>query len=217
MTSARAPQADEPRPHDAPAAPDLAAPTSTAGAQLRRIVGTFSARQMLSLWVEDWVGTLLRSIPGLTGFALRSWFYKLLFARQGGFGFIYRNVYFMHSYAIRMGRNVHIHWGAFFDGRGGLTIGDDVLIGPHVVIVTSQHHWTDPSLPIVQQGHLPAPVVIGDDVWIGANAVITPGVTVATGTVVGAGSVVTRSTEPYTIVAGVPARPIGERPKPTPR
>jgi acetyltransferase-like isoleucine patch superfamily enzyme len=191
------------------------APTTTAAAQIRRIVGTLTLRQAISLWIEDWVGTLLRSVPGLLGFALRSWFYRLLFAGHGGFGFIYRNVNFVHSYGIRFGRNYHINSGAFFDGRGGLTFGDNVLIGPNVVIVSSQHHWSDPSLPIIQQGHRCAPVEVGDDVWIGANAVITPGVKLATGTVVGSGSVVTKSTEPYSIVAGVPARVIGSR-KPPP-
>jgi galactoside O-acetyltransferase len=82
------------------------------------------------------------------------------------------------------------------------------------VLLSSQHHWSDPSLPIVLQGHRLAPTTIGDDVWIGANVVVTPGVTIAPGTVIGAGSVVTADTAPYTIVAGVPARHIGDRPRP---
>ena len=57
-------------------------------------------------------------------------------------------------------------------------------------------------------------MTIGDDVWIGGNVVVTPGVTIATGTVVGAGAVVTGDTTPYSIVAGVPARLMGERPRP---
>ncbi|HEY8515482.1 MAG TPA: DapH/DapD/GlmU-related protein [Candidatus Binatia bacterium] len=190
------------------------APTTTAGAQIRRFLGTITLRQAIVLYAEEWIGSLLRGIPSMLGFALRAWFYRLLFAHWGGFGFICRNVNFIHSYGIRIGRNYHINTGCLFDGRGGLTIGDNVLIGPNVVIVSSQHHWSDPSLPIIQQGHRSAPIVIGDDVWIGANSVVTPGVTIATGTVVGSGSVVTKSTEPYTIVAGVPARVIGRRERP---
>ena len=182
--------------------------------QLRRLLGTITFRQAATLWLEEWVGTLLRSIPSLLGFGLRFAFYRLLFERIDGFGYISRNVNFIHSYGISFGRNYHINTGCTFDGRGGLTMGDHVLIGPNVVIVSSQHRWDlSTELPMIQQGHQSAPVVIGDDVWIGANSVVTPGVTLAEGTVVGAGSVVTSSTEPYTIVAGSPARPIGTRPQ----
>lgn len=182
--------------------------------QLRRLLRTITFRQAATLWLEEWVGTLLRSIPSLLGFGLRFAFYRLLFERIEGFGYISRNVNFIHSYGISFGRNYHINTGCTFDGRGGLTMGDHVLIGPNVVIVSSQHRWDlSTELPMIQQGHQSAPVVIGDDVWIGANSVVTPGVTLAEGTVVGAGSVVTSSTEPYTIVAGSPARPIGTRPQ----
>ena len=183
-------------------------------AQVRRFVRSVSARQLLTIWVEEWVGGLVRSIPGLAGFGLRYLLYRVLFTRLDGFCFIYPGVRLMRTCGIRAGRNLHINGGAFIDARGGLTFGAHVLIGPNAVIVSSRHHWTDPSVPIVLQGHLTAPVTIGDDVWIGGNAVILPGVTVATGTVVAAGAVVTNDTPPYSIVAGVPARPTGERPRP---
>jgi galactoside O-acetyltransferase len=186
---------------------------SVAG-QIRRFARSHSLRQLVTVWVEEWVGALFRPLPDVIGFGLRYALYRLLFARLDGFCFIYPGARLMHTYGIRAGRNLHMHGGAFIDARGGLTIGSHVLIGPNAVIVTSRHHWTDPSLPIVLQGHLPEPVTIGDDVWIGANVVITAGVTIATGTVVGAGAVVTDDTTPYSIVGGVPARPIGERPRP---
>jgi acetyltransferase-like isoleucine patch superfamily enzyme len=139
---------------------------------------------------------------------------RAIFARLDGPCFLYAGARLIHCYGISAGRNLRINSGAFIDARGGLTIGSDVLIGPNAVIVTSDHHWTDTTLPIVMQGHQPAPVAIGDDVWIGANAVVMPGVHVATGTVIGAGAVVTADTKPYAIVAGVPARHIGDRPRP---
>jgi acetyltransferase-like isoleucine patch superfamily enzyme len=104
--------------------------------------------------------------------------------------------------------------GSYLDGRGGLTIGDHVMVGQNALIVTSQHHWTDPTLPMSHQGHRLDPVTVGDDVWVGAHAVVLPGVKVATGTVIGAGAIVTHDTEPYSLVGGVPARKIGERPRP---
>jgi acetyltransferase-like isoleucine patch superfamily enzyme len=189
-------------------------PRASVPAQLRRFLGTLSAGQAMSVWLEQWLGGIFRSIPSFLGFGLRFVLYRCLFARLDGFCFIYPGAYLTHTYGIRAGRNLHVNGGAFFDGRGGLTIGENVLVGPNTVLLSSQHHWSDPSLPIVLQGHRLAPTTIGDDVWIGANVVITPGVTIANGTVIGAGSVVTADTAPYTIVAGVPARHIGDRPRP---
>jgi galactoside O-acetyltransferase len=94
------------------------------------------------------------------------------------------------------------------DGR--ITIGNGVLIASNVVLRSSDHA-TARCAPIRNQPHIRGEIVVEDDVWIGSNAVITSNVTLAMGTVVGAGAVVTRSTEPYSIVAGVPARKIGER------
>ncbi|OFW15360.1 MAG: hypothetical protein A3F69_02290 [Acidobacteria bacterium RIFCSPLOWO2_12_FULL_66_10] len=88
---------------------------------------------------------------------------------------------------------------------GGVTIGDRVLVAAHAVITSRQHPTRLPRFGVTED----APVVIGDDVWIGAGAVILPGVTVGCGAIVGAGAVVTTSVEPFTIVGGVPARPIG--------
>jgi acetyltransferase-like isoleucine patch superfamily enzyme len=186
-------------------------------AQVLRLVRSLTLRQVVTTYLDEWVGGLLRSIPGFLGCTLRWAYYRLAFARLDGFCFIAAGARLTHTYGIRVGRNLHLNGGAFFDGRGGLTLGNNVLVGPNAVILSSQHHWDDPTLPIVLQGHRLAATTIGDDVWIGANAVITPGVTVATGTVVGAGAVVTTDTEPYSIVAGVPARAIGSRPRPAPR
>ncbi|MFP6660050.1 MAG: acyltransferase [Myxococcota bacterium] len=185
---------------------------ATALGQIGRLLGSLSLRQAATVYAEEWIGSLLRPVPSLLGCGLRFLFYRLLFSELGGFGYISRRVEFVHSYGMRLGRNHHINVGCHFDARGGLTIGENVLFGPNVVVVSSQHQWdADPKLPIIQQGHRAAAVSIGDDCWIGANAVITPGVAVGTGTIVGAGSVVTSSTEPYSIVAGSPARVIGQR------
>jgi maltose O-acetyltransferase len=178
-------------------------------------MGTLRLGQAFTVWVEQWLGAICRSLPSFLGFGVRFVLYRGLFARLEGFCFIYPGAYLTHTYGIRVGRNLHMNGGAFLDGRGGLTIGSDVLIGPNSVLLSSQHHWSDPTLPIVLQGHRLAPTTIGDDVWIGANVVVTPGVHIATGTVVGAGSIVTGDTEPYSIVVGVPARMTGKRPRPT--
>jgi acetyltransferase-like isoleucine patch superfamily enzyme len=91
-----------------------------------------------------------------------------------------------------------------------ITIGRDVLLGPGVTIVSSNHGIAAGQLMREQPGS-DADVVIGNDVWIGAHVVVTPGVTIGDGCVVGAGAVVTKSLPPNSICVGVPARVIGHR------
>lgn len=107
---------------------------------------------------------------------------------------------------LRFGERVFVNSGCRFQDQGGITIGDDALIGHNVVIATLNHDL-DPAL---RAGTTPRPVVIGRKVWIGANATVLPGVTIGDGAVVAAGAVVTGDVDPMTIVGGVPARRIRE-------
>lgn len=107
---------------------------------------------------------------------------------------------------IIIGRQSVINQQCCLDGRGGLSIGNYVSISPGVWILTDTHDMNDPLFREVL-----APVKINDYAWIGSRAMILPGVTVGEGAVVGAGAVVTRDVEPYTVVGGIPARPIGTR------
>ena len=105
--------------------------------------------------------------------------------------------------------NKNVRLGA--DGGGSVSLGAQVMIGPNVVIDPSRHNHDRLDLPMRQQGLSYADIVIEDDVWIGANAVILQGVTVGRGAIVGAGAVVTADVPPLAVVAGVPARIINHR------
>jgi maltose O-acetyltransferase len=93
-------------------------------------------------------------------------------------------------------------------GHGGITIGKRVMIASNTSITTITHDYNDPEM---YKTIIKKPIVIEDDAWIGANAVIMPGIVLGKGCVVGAGSVVTADVEPMSIVAGVPARYIKSR------
>ena len=179
--------------------------------QISNFFKSFSIKQLLVLFLEEYVAWIFRYIPGFEGFALRYVFYKLLCKKIQAFPFIFPGAFFQHSYGIEAGRNLNVNRGVHIYARGGVTFGDYVLIGPNVIIASSQHRHDLRDTPMMFQGHEKAPVVIGSDVWIGANAVILPGVTVGAGTIIGAGAIVTADTEPYSIIGGVPARKIGER------
>lgn len=101
-----------------------------------------------------------------------------------------------------------VHLGA---DHGRIEVGRHTAIGPGTVVRAANHCFARRDVPIMSQGHVPGTIIIGDDVWIGANCVLTPDVRIGRGAVVGAGAVVTRDVAPFTVVGGVPARPIGER------
>ena len=91
-------------------------------------------------------------------------------------------------------------------GKGGITIGDNVLIGPNVVLRSNNHMFQDVLIPIREQGMTQGEIVVGDDVWIASNAVILAGVKIGRGAVVAAGGVVTKDVPDYAVVGGVPAK-----------
>lgn len=105
---------------------------------------------------------------------------------------------------IRLGKGCWIQQGCTFFDRGGITLGNGVFIAPKVNLITINHD-PDPENRSATYGR---PIVIEDNVWIGINATVLPGVTIGYGSIVGANSVVTHDVPPYTVVGGNPARPI---------
>jgi acetyltransferase-like isoleucine patch superfamily enzyme len=104
---------------------------------------------------------------------------------------------------ITIGNNVFINQFCHFMDLGGITVGDDVMIGPKVNLVSAGH----PLAPSERRsGVVAKPITIGNNVWIGAAATILPGVTIGNNAVIAAGAVVSRSVPADTLVAGVPAR-----------
>jgi acetyltransferase-like isoleucine patch superfamily enzyme len=112
-----------------------------------------------------------------------------------------------HGLNIRVGRNVFINHGCTLNDIGGIDIGDEVMLGPNVSLLSSGH----PVEPVERTRRITAaPIVIGCNVWIAAGAIVLQGVTVGADSVIAAGAVVTRDVPPSTVVAGVPARLIRE-------
>ncbi len=116
---------------------------------------------------------------------------------------------FLNGRRITLGERNVVNFGTLIDGRTfPVTLGDDVSIGPEATVLTLGHDPQSESFATAG-----GPVQIGDRAWVGYRAIVMPGVTIGEGAVVAAGAVVTKDVEPFTIVAGVPAKPIGQRTK----
>jgi len=145
--------------------------------------GHFPSRTLRKLYLASWLGSL------------------------GAGTSVQMNCRFLHGHKIHLGKRNVINFGCLFDGRKfHIRTGDDVSMGPEAAILNLGH---DPQSPdFADRG---GDVVIGDRAWIGYRAVILPGIKIGEGAVVGAGAVVTKDVEAFCIVAGNPARKIGER------
>ncbi|MDE6667077.1 MAG: sugar O-acetyltransferase [Clostridia bacterium] len=133
---------------------------------------------------------------------LRGLFSELIGKKvDDGFG-LFPPFYADYGQNITVGKNVFINSGCCFQDQGGIEIGDNALIGQQVVIATLNHDLS----PEKRGSMLPAPVKIGNGVWIGAHATILSGVTIGNGAVVAAGAVVTKDVPENVVVGGIPAK-----------
>lgn len=119
------------------------------------------------------------------------------------------NVYLSNASRIRIGKNCRINENVFIQAA---CIGNNVLIAPNVAILSVSHNHKNIAIPIVDQGDSESnPPIIEDNVWLGRNVVVMPGVRIGMGSIVGAGAVVTKDVPPFVVVGGVPAKFIKSR------
>lgn len=112
---------------------------------------------------------------------------------------------------IKIGTNCSINPYTVLYGHGNLTIGNNVLIAGHTLIIPANHIFDSMDIPIAKQGETRKGIVIEDNVWIGSGCRILDGVTIGSGAVIAAGAVVNKNVDPNTVVGGVPARLIKNR------
>ncbi|RUO37053.1 acyltransferase [Aliidiomarina taiwanensis] len=155
---------------------------------------------------------LLFLLPRFSFFnSIKSYFLMMMGAKIGKGVIFYPGVWIAPGRNLNVGNNVDFSKGVLVTTGGGVDIGDRVLIGYRTQILSANHAIPKKGERIPVSGDVYSPVVIENDVWIGANCVITPGVKIGEGAVVAAGSVVTKDVVPYAIVGGVPAKIIKMR------
>lgn len=146
-------------------------------------------------------------LTGLPSRRVRRWYLRAYLKGMGAGSAVQLGCRFLNGRKVTLGAHVVVNFGSLLDGRKyPIVIGDNVSLGPEATILTLGH---DPDSPTFAD--VGGAVTIEPRAWIGYRATVLPGVVIGEGAVVAAGAVVTRSVEPYTVVGGVPARPIGER------
>lgn len=146
--------------------------------------------------------------PGVLGNAIRYSFAKRLAKSIGDNVYIGRSVEIRNWKKLTIGHNVSIHKDCYIDAVGEVFIGDDVSIAHACSLISFEHEWNDPLLPIRSNPLLLSPIYISSDVWIGCGARILAGVSLGSRCVVAAGAVVTKSFSGQQVIAGVPAKAI---------
>lgn len=142
---------------------------------------------------------------------IRDLFFRATLKKFGKNGFIDYGVYIRYPFKVSIGNNVWINrncslYPSAQVKQAEIVIGNNVAIGPETSIFSAGHDYMQLHLPDIAKT-----IKIGDYVWIGGRSIILPGVEIGEGAVVGAGSVVTKNIDPYTIVAGNPAKIIKKR------
>lgn len=143
--------------------------------------------------------------------AIKSLFLKLNGAVIGKRVVFYPGVWIAPGRNLEVGDDVDFAINVVIESAGGVTIGARTLIGHGTKIISGNHGIPAGRQRITEAKSMRCPVIIGQDAWIGANSVILPGRTIGEGAVVGAGSIVTKDVDPFTVVAGNPARLIRKR------
>lgn len=174
------------------------------------IFKNYSLWQAIRAEIEEDVGFMVRNLPGVFGFIIRYLSYKPFFGEIQSIPYIFPGVRFVYMKGIHFGKNVLVNSNAYMYGRGGIEIGDGVLISPNCSIIAGDHN-IDADKPIIEQPSKSEKIIIEKDSWIGANSVVLGGVRIKEGSIIGAGAVVTRDTEPYSVNLGIPARKTGQR------
>jgi acetyltransferase-like isoleucine patch superfamily enzyme len=171
---------------------------------LVRLAGIFPSKILLILW------PILDLSAGKIGALLRYVIVKTLSPKCGDNVYIAQNVELKNIHMLKIGDNVSIHRGCYLDAAGGIEIGNNVSIAHQTSLVSFNHTWSNPNIPIKYNEISKGKITIEDDVWIGCGCRILADVTIRSRSVIAAGAVVTSDIPSNCIAAGIPAKVIKE-------
>jgi acetyltransferase-like isoleucine patch superfamily enzyme len=172
------------------------------------LLGGSAALRALPRWLVEFLWRLVNGWQSRIGIGLRWILARRLAASLGENVLIGPDVEIRGWKKLRIGNNVSIHRFCYIDAEGEIEIGNDVSIAHNCSILSTNHRWTKPDVPIRDNPVSFERVVINSDVWLGCGVRVLAGITLGRRVVVAAGAVVTRSADDNLVLGGVPARPI---------
>ncbi len=167
-------------------------------------------KNLLKKFIRKFV-IFLRYNPFNFAISLRRYFYKFLFKKSGASFNITDNVIINFPENISIGNRVSLHQFSILDAKSEIIIGDNVAIGSHVNIITSNHIFEKNNMPIKDQGLSSEKIVIGSNVWLGTRVTILKGVKIGNNSIIGANSLVNKNIPNDVIAVGSPCRVIKQR------
>lgn len=173
---------------------------------LRTKLSGIKVSEIITGQIETLISGAVNWIPTILGMCIRNVVYRILGMKISGFCWIQPGVTIVNLRRLRVGANFGCNSGSYINAIGRISMGDDVLIGSNVTISSGKHDIEGREKSVFSRPAQPMQITIGNDVWIGAGASVLPGLNVADGTVVGANAVVTKDTQPYSVMVGIPAR-----------
>ena len=159
---------------------------------------------------NGWQRYMLFQVSMIPSLHIRKWVYKCLGAEIGKNVVIHFRTEIRCPYKLKIGKGTIIGDNALLQATRGISIGENVNLSSNVSIYSGQHDHRDPYFRSLK---IDNSIFIGDRAWIGSNVIILPKVKIGEGAVCCAGCVVTKDVEPYSVVAGIPARKVNERPR----
>jgi putative colanic acid biosynthesis acetyltransferase WcaF len=165
-----------------------------------------SVKSILELFAWRYCGQIIFNLLPLPLFYPRNLLLRLFGATIGSSNRIYPSVKVWLPRNLVLGSCNGIGHNVYLYNKAKITIGDGCVISQSSLICTASHDYSDPAFELYAK-----PISISNQSWIAASSIILPGVSIATGSVIGAGSILSQSTEPWTVYAGNPAVPIKSR------
>lgn len=177
---------------------------------IKLLLITYLKNTKMYLWLKAFAMEYMVNdiLPHIPFWNWRRAYLRLLGTKIGAGTFVMKRNYFMNPNLLTVGQNSHINRGCILDARGGIIIGDNVSVSHRVNIMTGSHDMKSDDFCGIFK-----PIEINDYAWLGVGCTILQNVVIGKGAVVCAGAVVTRNVEDFAVVAGVPAKKIGERTK----
>jgi len=177
---------------------------------VRQILASYSFKQLIVRFAEEYLWWIVKSLPGYEGVYLRYLFLKCTSRRLDGFCWISPGCRIVNGHGLSIGKEFAVNTNVLIDALGGIEVGNNSGIGPNSVLIAQEHNMLSKHGFVGKESHKNhqiKPIRLGSDVWIGANCFIKAGVTIGDRVVVGACSNVIADVPDHSTVIGSPARP----------